>query len=188
MNKKTSGFTLAEVMVSMAAASILILASTGLLIFGSRTYQRHALSVRAGEIGDAMSERIRTKLQYAEALVIDEDERAAYEDYQSLGFTRDGDFLLNGKAGYQDHSKTGMAGGCRISLSPADPHIIHLELYLKDQSDNLLYQNREVIKLLNMELDGVVIDCRVAEQDGRIDSSDQTVMFYYLDDSEQNRR
>ena len=47
MKIRTSGFTLVELMVTMAVASVLILAGGTVLVSGNRTYHRYALSVRA---------------------------------------------------------------------------------------------------------------------------------------------
>lgn len=181
MKDKKSGFTLVEIIVSMAAVSILMLASGNMLVSGNRTYSHFALSVKAGETGDSIAELMKTRLQYGYDLVIAEEDEADLADLSQVGFTNDGRFCLNGKAVYGDPSESGLLAGCRITGVSDDPHVIHLEVYLTDCSGNRLYQSRETIKFFNMELSGETMDCRIEEDDGVIDSADQDVMFYYLE-------
>lgn len=181
MKNKNSGFTLVEIVVIMAAASILMLALGNMLVLGNRTYNHYALSVKAGELGDSIAELMKTRLQYCYDLVIAEEGEGDCEDCGWVGFTRDGNFWLDGKAVYGELSEAGLLAGCRITRLSDDSHVIHLELYLTDLSGNLLYQNGETIKFFNMELSGETFECRIEENDGIVDSADQDVIFYYLE-------
>lgn len=185
MRDKTSGFTLAEIMVGMAAASILMLASGSVLVSGNRTYQHYARSVRAGETGDSMTELVKTKIRYAADIMIDDNWSGEYENVGSIGFTQDGNFLLDGKEAYGNLPESGLFGGCRITPTSNDSSIIQLEVYLEDRSGSTLYRSKESINLINMELRGETIDCRIEKTNGVIDSAGHDVFWFFLED---NRR
>ena len=177
---KTSGFTLAEIAVCMAAASILMLASGSVLVFGNRTYHHYALSVRAGETGDAIADVVRTRLQYAADVLIEEEDGKS-GDSCSIRFTQKGNFLLDGKEAYGNLPEAGLISGCRITPLPQDIPILQIEVYITDLSGCTLYRSRETIPLINMELNGETVDCRIVKRDGIIDSVNQDVMLGCLE-------
>lgn len=180
MKNRTSGFTLAEIVIGMAAASILMLATGSVLVSGHKTYHYYALSVRAGETGDAIAELMKTRLQYAADVLIEEEGCGESEGSCMVGFTKDGNFLLDGKEAYGDLPEAGLYAGCRIIFPAKNAPVLSIEVYIKDQEGDMLYRSRETVKLFNMELSGETVDCRIAKRDGSIDSADQDVMFFYL--------
>lgn len=178
MKNRTSGFTLIEIMIGMAA-SILLLAVGSVLVSGNKTYHHYALSVRAGETGDAIAELTKTKLQYATNVLIAEEKNWESGDFGMVGFTKDGSFLLDGSEAYGDLPESGLYAGCRITFPDENAPVLQIEVSIKDQAGTMLYRSREVVRLFNMELNGETVDCRIAKRDGAIDSADQDVMLFY---------
>ena len=186
MKNRTSGFTLVELVVTMAVASVLILAGGTVLVSGNRTYHRYALSVRAGELGETIAEQMRTRLQYATDILVEEtqDEDIRNETGETsyiIGFTEDGRFLLDGEEVYGSLPDIGFLGGCRITRLAEEVPVVQVEVYLTDLSGNTLYQSRELIKLFNMELSGETVGWRIDSGDEVIDSADRDVFFCYLE-------
>lgn len=179
MRNKTSGFSLVEVVVVMAVASILMLAAGSVLVSGNRTYHYYAMTARAGEIGDFITEQMRVRLQYAEYIMI-ADEEVYEEDFHFIGFTGDGNFLIDERYACGNLPETGLQCRCRIDPPSGDFDVLQMEIELTDLSGNVLYQNAESFKLLNMGLSGEHVDWRISKRETDVDS-EEDVFFYYLE-------
>lgn len=185
MKNKNAGFTILEIVTSLAVGSILVMAAGSILVAGNRAYGYYAMASRSGELGDAAVELVTRQLQYADQIVIDDGRMENEEMGNVIEFTENGDFTVNDVAVYGGYKESGLNWGCRILLQNHDYYILRFEVYIKDKAGNLLYQSGRTVKLLNMEQQGTNIVYRKVTKDEVIDSKDQGISIFYQDSSQE---
>lgn len=184
MKSRSAGFTLVEIAVSMAIATILMAAVGSIMVYGNRTFLRNAVVVRAEQLGNAAVELVAGKLQYADTVVID-NQQTGDQLGNVIEFTADGVFLINQIPVYGDYEDTGLYWGCRISLQNRDNGILQFEVYMKDRVGDIMYQSRKTVRLLNMELRENSIEYRIEKEIDVLDSKSRGVRIFYQDNSQE---
>lgn len=175
---KKAGFTLVEVLVSMMAASIILLGAGGVLIYGTGNFSHYARVAEADRIGEGISGWIEERLMYAEHIKISGDNAWRSAD-AFIKFGQDGRYYMDGMDLYGEVFYQNRMLGCTIIAEDAPSGVLQMNIWIKDSHGAVLYENHMAINCMNLKLAGEEILCLLEEKDGMIDSADQDITIFY---------
>lgn len=176
MNHRRGGFSLAEVVVSLAVGAILLAAAAGILMFSNRSVISYGSRMEDRYAGDGIADMVREQLEFAWSIRISEEDSG---EGSALEFSRDGVFRVDGKQVFDDAYYQKRSIGCIITPKEGEETILQLELWIKDLDGTARYQKQMPVVLMNLALGGEEIQYDIETTAGVIDSADQTVVISY---------
>lgn len=179
MNHKRGGFSLAEVVVSLAVGAIILAAIAGVLMFSSRSVISYGSRVEDRQAGDGIAALVRGQLEFAWSMRISEEESG---EGSNMEFSQDGVFRINGKQVFDNAYYQSRSIGCIITPKEEEETILQLELWIKDLDGNARYQKQMPMVLMNLALCGQAIEYDIETTEGVINSANQTVVISYVGD------
>ncbi|MEG1107097.1 MAG: prepilin-type N-terminal cleavage/methylation domain-containing protein [Eubacterium sp.] len=166
--RNNKGFTLVEMIVTLAIFSIVLVVAGNYLFFGNRMYAQSEMKGTEKSIGDNMYAFMREKLVYATALeVIDPSNPKQEPQYENVFKIKDGDLNFNENDLYGKAYYHGYTVSYSVEVQKNSINQFKLTVYVKD-GENTVYQTESTIKNLNLELSGKKIDVTIDEKNQHV--------------------
>lgn len=181
MRNKHAGFTLAEVMVSLMIAVLLMLAAGSIFLFGNRSFLMYAAVLEDDQAGESIGRTIRNRLAFAEEIRV-EERRPEDEEALFLMFSDEGRFYLDGEDVFGDAYYRNRKIGC--SIGTVSDRGMQVEIWIEDTRGRRCYQGQQVIMLMNMRLSGGEISGQMEDGQEKADSAGRDLVIWYRKEAE----